>query len=210
MSTKPLVPATWGQLIFHPKAFRRAVNVDGSPLPAMCCTKVLTSEPAAGWLHPSLSTFSFSGSESRAWSCLLISAMVRGPFLSAREEKPWLDNRSSKSFSDTLGFGPAGEQRVRGTQTACPPLRAMQGLKYSSDRGTAEMGNSQRSCLNCGSTTAGSVVAGVRTPPPPRRVLQSGLARPLLPGQRDREGSWTGWHGRLKCLPGAEVTQTLI
>lgn len=55
-------------------------------------------------------TFSLSGSVSRAWSCLLISATVLGPLRSAREEKPWLDSRSSKSFSDTRGLGP-GEQR---------------------------------------------------------------------------------------------------
>lgn len=82
------------------------MNADGRPLPAACRTEALTSEAAAARLHPSPSTFSFSGSASRAWSCLLISAMVRGPFLSARKEKPWLGSRSSKSFSDTLGFGP--------------------------------------------------------------------------------------------------------
>lgn len=49
-------------------------------------------------------TFSLSGSVSLAWSCLLISAMVLGPFLSALEEKPWFDSRSSKWFSDTRGF----------------------------------------------------------------------------------------------------------
>lgn len=111
------------------------MNADRIPLPSECRTQVLTSEPAASCLHPSPGTFSFSGSESRAWSCLLISAMVRGPFLSAREEKPWLDSRSSKSFSDTLGFGPAGEQRVRGAQAARLPPSAGQGLKGLSDGG---------------------------------------------------------------------------
>lgn len=62
-----------------------------------------------GWtpwaaLPPPPHTFSLSGSVSLAWSCLLISAMVLGPFLSALEEKPWLDSRSSKWFSDTRGF----------------------------------------------------------------------------------------------------------
>lgn len=55
-----------------------------------------------GW--PAPLTFSLSGSVSRACSCLRISAMVLGPFLSALEEKPWSDSRSSKSLSDTLGF----------------------------------------------------------------------------------------------------------
>lgn len=51
---------------------------------------------------------------------------------------------------------------------------------------------------------------GGRCRDPPRRALQSGLTRPPLPGQRGREGSWTVWPGRLKCLPGAEVTQTQV
>lgn len=56
-------------------------------------------------LHPRPQhTFSLSGSVSLAWPCLLISAMVLGPFLSALEEKPWLDSRSSKWLSDTRGF----------------------------------------------------------------------------------------------------------
>lgn len=32
--------------------------------------------------------------------------MVFGPFLSDFAENPWLDKRSSKSFSETLGFWP--------------------------------------------------------------------------------------------------------
>lgn len=40
-------------------------------------------------------------------SCLLISAMVLGPFLSGLEAKPWVDSRSSKSSSFTFGLGPA-------------------------------------------------------------------------------------------------------
>lgn len=54
-----------------------------------------------------LVTCSFSGSMSFVISCLLISAMVLGPFLSGLEAKPWVDSRSSKSSSFTFGLGPS-------------------------------------------------------------------------------------------------------
>lgn len=52
-------------------------------------------------------TCNFSGSMSFVISCLLISAMVLGPFLSGLEAKPWVESRSSKSSSFTFGLGPA-------------------------------------------------------------------------------------------------------
>lgn len=48
------------------------------------------------WVRGSL-TFNFSGSISLAISSFLISAIVRGPFLSLWALKPWLESRSSKS-----------------------------------------------------------------------------------------------------------------
>lgn len=44
-SLKPRVPATWGQLIFHPKTFRRANKRRWKPLsPQACPTEVLVRE----------------------------------------------------------------------------------------------------------------------------------------------------------------------